>query len=84
MLFTEVAVGNIVRRVLFIIREEYAEESADEEKSAELTRAQLKSLTTLVTRSLDTMAEYKEVRHNLKGSVIEAVSELRTELENRY
>lgn len=78
----EVALGNMVRRVLYIIREEYSEESQSA-KSAELTHTQ-KSLQTLVTRSLDKSADYKEVRHNLKSSVIEAIGELRLELENRF
>lgn len=72
----------MVRRVLYIIREEYSEESQSAQ-SAELTHAQ-KSLQTLVTRSLDKSADYKEVRHNLKSSVIEAIGELRLELENRF
>jgi hypothetical protein len=55
--YAEVAIGNMVRRVLNIIREEYAEEPADEfgtsSTEAAPSREQLKSLKTLVTKNLD-------------------------------
>ena len=80
-IYTEVAIGNMVRRVLYIIREEYAGESED---TAEAEHPTQKSLQLLVTRSLDKINDYREVKHNLKSSVIEAITELRLELENRY
>jgi len=80
------SIGNMVKRVLFIIREEYASEA--DMKAPVLANARAanrtKSLQTLMVPA-DDLDDYLNPKLNLKTTVIEGLNELREELENsRY
>ncbi|RQM10923.1 hypothetical protein B5M09_002477 [Aphanomyces astaci] len=74
----ELAIGNVIRRVLFIIREEYL--NAMKTLSSQ-TQSQL-SLGTILTPG--TEADYTTPIKELKQSVMEGVSELMDEIENLH
>ncbi|ETV75158.1 hypothetical protein H257_10377 [Aphanomyces astaci] len=74
----ELAIGNVIRRVLFIIREEYL--NAVKTLSSQ-TQSQL-SLGTILTPG--TEADYTTPIKELKQSVMEGVSELMDEIENLH
>eukprot|EP00124_Ichthyophonus_hoferi_P002197 Ihof_evm4s140 gene=Ihof_evmTU4s140 len=88
------SMANMVRRILYIIREEYNTEEDDDQSStiastvctgsksfsATLTRTSTKTLQGLVMETEDD--DYRETRNNLKNQVIEVVNELYEELES--
>ncbi|ELT91105.1 hypothetical protein CAPTEDRAFT_162605, partial [Capitella teleta] len=77
---TETAVGNMVRRVLKVIRDEYTREFR-EMKGKSLEGDQQDSLQRLLLSEAE-IDDYSSGFPNYKGSVIEAINELIVELEN--
>ncbi|KNC83853.1 hypothetical protein SARC_03910 [Sphaeroforma arctica JP610] len=84
----ELTVGTMTRRVLYIIREEYAADESNRKSSQQNQQTtapnviQLKTLQRLVTVKLDQHSAYKEEKKDLKGSLMEGLKELKLELDN--
>ncbi|KAG0258566.1 GCD complex subunit gcd7 [Actinomortierella ambigua] len=85
---TEPAVGNIVRRVLHVIREEYRDAENNTNKQGELTAPP--SLTTsssmynLLGDPTSQQAVYGRYSHALRNNIIQEVKDIRIELETIY
>eukprot|EP00123_Amoebidium_parasiticum_P013838 comp22177_c0_seq1/m.32561 comp22177_c0_seq1/g.32561 ORF comp22177_c0_seq1/g.32561 comp22177_c0_seq1/m.32561 type:complete len:353 (-) comp22177_c0_seq1:174-1232(-) len=77
---SELAMANMVRRVLFIIREEYSTEEETVANAKSLASIMSKTLQGLVMENEDD--DYREPKGNLKSQVIEVVNELYEELES--
>lgn len=74
---SETAVGNMVRRVLKLVREEYASAIAGKSEEGDPQESLHKLL--LAEGQID---DYSRMVPTLKGSVIEALNEFKVELEN--
>lgn len=75
---TESAVGNMVRRVLKIIREEYSESVGGKTEEGDTEE----SLHKMLMAGGQSASDFNKPSHGLKGSVIDAINEMITELES--
>jgi translation initiation factor 2B subunit (eIF-2B alpha/beta/delta family) len=82
---SELAVGNVVRRVLFVIREEYASKLREQEEcvdsSSGTNEVSAPSLET-VLGGTQSEADFTVQLPDLKQSIIEGLNELKAELED--
>jgi translation initiation factor 2B subunit (eIF-2B alpha/beta/delta family) len=82
---SELAVGNVVRRVLFVIREEYASKLREQEECADSSsgtnEVSAPSLET-VLGGTQSEADFTVQLPDLKQSIIEGLNELKAELED--
>ncbi|KAF9121929.1 Translation initiation factor eIF-2B subunit beta [Mortierella sp. 14UC] len=86
---TELAIGNIVRRVLHVIREEYrdAEASSMAVDNAEFQSAPLttsSSMYNLLSETGSGDKEYTYASNNLRSDIIQEVRDIRIELDTIY
>lgn len=95
---SEITVGNIVRRVLHLIREEYkeaAEEEAEEEEAENDNELKVpsqrpsrapspidSSMYNLLTETTNVQIDYSIPRYSLKALIIQGINEMIDELEN--
>jgi Initiation factor 2 subunit family len=82
---SELAVGNVVRRVLFVIREEYASKLREQEECADSSsgtnEVSAPSLET-VLGGTQSEADFTVQLPDLKQSIMEGLNELKAELED--
>ena len=86
---TELAIGNIVRRVLHVIREEYrdAEASSKLDDNSEFQSAPLTTSSSMYNLLSETGSDDKEFTHassNLRSDIIQEVRDIRIELDTIY
>jgi len=86
---TELAVGNIIRRVLHVIREEFreAESTASNQNQSEFHPAPLttsSSMYNLLGESGSTPDDNVQYSSSLRSNIIQEIREIKDELENIY
>lgn len=86
---TELAVGNIVRRVLHVIREEFrdAEASSKSDDNSEFQSVPLTTSSSMYNLLSETGSDDKEFTHassNLRSDIIQEVRDIRIELDTIY
>lgn len=86
---TELAVGNIIRRVLHVIREEFreAESSASNQNQSEFHSAPLttsSSMYNLLGETGSTPDDNVQYPSSLRSNIIQEIREIKDELENIY
>ncbi|KAG0304557.1 Translation initiation factor eIF-2B subunit beta [Linnemannia gamsii] len=86
---TELAIGNIVRRVLHVIREEFrdAEASSKSDDHSEFQTAPLTTSSSMYNLLSETGSDDKEYTHasnNLRSDIIQEVRDIRIELDTIY